>query len=279
MLQGGSASTQGICNLRDIETGQYVDFSEGKNGFKYDKIFRHTTVASSTDYLVVLIQVNILDAMVNENYFLSIVEEYAAPDDKLVIYMDVNGTIVWDDTMAGKGIAEVLLSTLFRLSEVRPQHLPSKFAFEDNPEIELAKNTPLKDIVRDVYDKRADAYKRFWTPETCVEFIENLQSLGGVGWLGEENTFSPQYFADLFAEYTEELKVQVSADGIPNSWFKFYNRMKYCGHSIIVNSFGMDTRRVVLRSVDEERLVLQVTINFEQWGQRDKLAYVDTYSP
>jgi len=55
--------------------------------------------------------------------------------------------------------------------------------------------------------------------------------------------------------------------------------MKYCGHSIIVNSFGMDTRRVVLRSVDEERLVLQVTINFEQWGQRDKLAYVDTYSP
>merc|ERR1719362_1382406 len=40
----GAAETNGICNLRDVTSGKYVDFSVGNNGFACDTAFRHTLI-------------------------------------------------------------------------------------------------------------------------------------------------------------------------------------------------------------------------------------------
>mmetsp|Transcript_5969 Transcript_5969/g.11370 ORF Transcript_5969/g.11370 Transcript_5969/m.11370 type:complete len:183 (+) Transcript_5969:2-550(+) len=182
--------------------------------------------------------------------------------------------------MAGKGIGEVLLSTLFRLSELRP-HRNTSFSFEGVPEkpVELQANIPLKDCVRKIYEDRKDLYKEFWCPETCERFLKRLSEVGDVGWLGRRESLTSRMFMRFFAEYVEDVKTQVSQDGIPRSWFHFYEMLRAGGHSIVINSFGMDTRRVVLRSVHDERRVVQVTINFQQWGDRDQKAYKETYAP
>ena len=38
----------GLCNLRDVKTGEFVDFSDGQNGFTSDRSFCHTVVNSSS---------------------------------------------------------------------------------------------------------------------------------------------------------------------------------------------------------------------------------------
>jgi hypothetical protein len=90
----GKAGSSGICNLRDVTTGDFVDFGEGDNGFTRSLAAKHTMIYSSPIYRTVLVKANILDAMENTAYFSEVIRDYTAPGEKVLVYMDVNSTIV-----------------------------------------------------------------------------------------------------------------------------------------------------------------------------------------
>lgn len=265
---GGSCSIDGICNLRDVSTGEYVDFSIGQNGFEADHAYRHTVIHHSSQYQNVLVQANILDAMSNRDYFSSIVQKYAKPDEKLLVFFDVNGTLLWDDTVSGKGMSEVLLSTMFRFAEVRPRDA-SDFTWDDRPAVHLDKRMTLRQLVSEISNKDADFYTRFWNNANCSHFLRELAAQADFGWQNDRCCLTHESFFYAYQEYMDEMRQYVSMDGITSSWFEVWERLRDEGHIAVLNSFGVDTQRVVARSVPDERDVVYITIDYNLWGQKD----------
>lgn len=371
--RGGAQDQRGICNLRNLSTGEFVDFRDGHNGFVQENVSRHTSIVASSEYRNVLVQVNILDAVADENYFTSIIERYSQPPEKLFVVFDVNGTIVWNDTISQKGSDEVLLNQLFKLSEVR---LPSTSTLEfRGRKVELKQKAVLKDVVSELFaseisgsrttvsikdvpkdrkkkgsasltksqavagagekkdedgsedsedeadEKQAQAAEGaenssnptqrrpsastrrtsqvrrrasieldvdegdivkvtdFWTAEVCESFLRVLHEKGGeFFWLMSGQTWSFESFRTMFKQYQEELNRAISVDGIPMSWFKIFDQLHKQGHTVVLNSFGVDTHRVVMRSVPDERLVQHIVINFDMWAKRDLDAWLRQFN-
>mmetsp|Transcript_26354 Transcript_26354/g.61468 ORF Transcript_26354/g.61468 Transcript_26354/m.61468 type:complete len:428 (+) Transcript_26354:127-1410(+) len=280
----GSSDAKGICNLRELAGGEYIDFSDGKNGFQRDRCFRHTLVCHSSQYRNVLVQVNILDAMSNHDYFTSIISKYSKDGEKLIIYMDVNGTILWDDTIMSLGQEEVLLSTMFGCIEVRPS-ASSDFVWNNERTVKLEPEKPrtLKQLVHDLADGDKAFYKGFWTPAHCANLLADLRAFGHTRWTSGEvdgqPPLTPQGFSDLYHSYMDEMQRQNVAKGITVSWFRCLEMLRKGGHSPVLQSFGMDTHRVVRSSVPDERRVVHIAVNMELWSDRDKKMFSEQFQP
>merc|ERR1711963_577395 len=91
------------------------------DGFELGHAGRHTAILHSGEYNSVLVKANILDAIEDPDYFTRIVEEYSAPGDKIMVFMDVNSTIVCNDSVQSKDLSASLLSTMFELMELSPK--------------------------------------------------------------------------------------------------------------------------------------------------------------
>jgi len=281
----GSSDAKGICNLRDVSKGEYIDFSEGKNGFRRDTAFRHTLIHSSSEYRNVMVQVNILDAMSNPDYFANIISRYARAGEKFIVFMDVNGTILWDDTIMNLGQEEVLLSTMMGCIVVRP-HAALDFIWDARRTVRLELNKPksLKELVHDLSGGDTSFYRCFWNTANCKRLLEDLSRYGEIRWttsggFPEKPPLSPQGFADLFQSYMEEMEKQNVAQGMTASWFRCLDMCRKGGHAAVIQSFGMDTHRVVRKSVTDERKVLHIAVNVELWSERDRRMFAEQFQP
>mmetsp|Transcript_14955 Transcript_14955/g.41365 ORF Transcript_14955/g.41365 Transcript_14955/m.41365 type:complete len:275 (+) Transcript_14955:110-934(+) len=231
-----------------------------------------------------MVQVNILDAMSNPEYFTDIIKRYAQVGEKLIIYMDVNGTILWDDTIMCLGQEEVLLSTMFGCIEVRPW---ASFAFawdtQRTVRLELGKPKTLKQLVHDLANGDMRFYRSFWSSASCVRLLSELAAFGETRWTSshgpDQPPLSPEGFSDLFCSYMEEMERQVVSQGMTASWFKCLAMLREGGHSVVIQSFGMDTHRVVRNSVDNERKVLHIAVNIELWSERDTKMFAEQFLP
>mmetsp|Transcript_103307 Transcript_103307/g.296602 ORF Transcript_103307/g.296602 Transcript_103307/m.296602 type:complete len:456 (+) Transcript_103307:120-1487(+) len=264
---GGHEESSGICNLRDSSTGEFVNFAEGENGFKRDRAARHTVIYHSDHYRTVLVKANILDAMEDTEYFSSIVERFSSPGEKFLIFMDVNSTIVCNDTIQGKDLGSTLLSTMFEFVNLRPRE-GFDFVFDDSPSIRIEKPENLKSLVKRITAHSHEAYGSFWTEDRCWQLFAALADLGEVTWSGSEDNFDLDDCQTLFKEYLISLGRAISKDGIAPSWFTVFDKLKG-EHSVHLNSFGVDTRKVILATVPDELQALQVTVNYELWDARD----------
>lgn len=266
----GKESSAGICNLRDVASGSFVDFFEGCNGFKRDYAAFHTVIHHSSEYRVVLVKANILDAMVCPDYFSDIVERYSTPDEKKLIFMDVNSTIVCNDTVQGKNLAETLTGTMFEFIEFRPYA-----SFELHYECEwplltvrVEKVKTLKQLVKEVTADNHDAYSGFWHGNNSRRFFQELTTKGRMNFASESVNLTPERFESLFQKYYTALEKETTKDGICASWFRVFEKLKD-RNSLVLNSFGVDTRKVVLATVPDESQVIQITVNHELWDARD----------
>jgi hypothetical protein len=263
----GTEQSTGICNLRDVRTGEFVEFAEGKNGFATSRAARHTVIYYSTKYRVVLVKANILDAMEDQSYFDDIIKRYASPNEKLIVFMDVNSTIVCNDTVQGKDLANTLLSTMFEFVEIRPREA-FDLTFDSHPPVRIEKEKTLKQLVKEITKNSHDAYGAFWTEEKCWSLFAEVAAKGQVRWSGQDKLFSLEACKDLFKEYLASLGKVVNEDGIAVSWFEVFAKLRG-QHTVVLNSFGVDTRKVVLATVPDEKRVLQVTVNYDMWDDRD----------
>jgi hypothetical protein len=268
---GGAHDAEGICNLRDVSTGEFVDFSIGKNGFECERLFRHTFVHHSSQYNNVLIQANILDAMTHTDYFMDIITRYSKPGEQLLVFADVNGTIMWEDTVRGKDVSTLLLGTMFRFAEVRPRasDIQVDFGWEEKPPVPVQKPEDLRGLVNRISSKDNDWYQQFWSLTTCEKFINAISSIADIAWQKEESTISASEFWSEYSKNLEDIRRSAMKDGIPESWSQAYERLVEAGHTVVLNSFGVDSGRVVARVATDKTKVLQLTINYKLWGKKD----------
>lgn len=265
----GLEKSPGICNLRDCETGEFVSFAEGVNGFVTKKAARNTVVRASRQYRNVLVKANILDAMEDPDYFLDIIRSESDPSEHLIVYMDVNSTIVCVDTVSGKDMSHTILSTMSEFLTFTPA-TKEAVAVEviDGRVGEVKKAKALKGIVKDVIGKDLPVYNEFWSEANVSGLITRLMDLGKLTWIGSDTSMTLDLFMGLFRNYIQKMGNATHKDGIASSWFKCFEAMK-TKHSVILNSFGVDTRKVILASTPDENSVLQVAVNYDKWDQRD----------
>merc|ERR1711964_739629 len=84
----------------------------------------------------------------------------------------------------------------------------------------------------------------------------------------------------FMAEYDHYLQALVGGtnnQGMTKSWFKCVEHLRGTRHCIMINSFGVDTRQLLVKSVDDERQVLQMAISFKHWDPRDVKAFEKMY--
>jgi len=271
---GGGSDVEGIANLRNIETSKYVDFSAGQNGFTAHSIFRYTTVHESTDYNNVLVQANILDAMTNPDYFQTIISRFSKPDERLTLFVDVNGTTMAEDTITVKSMAMVLMAEFFNFVDIRPRQgdAPLEIAWPGKPAVSVEKQQSVKSVVNKICNKDEVYYKAFWTLQNCDEFIRKLASQADLVWSRQETkaTVDPAEFMTEFHKSHEEIVNSPMQDGVPQSWLRCYAALAKSGHHVIMNSFGVDTHRVLKQIALDSKQIVQLTINYALWSDKDK---------
>jgi len=266
---GGSASSTGICNLRDVCTGDFVNFAEGQNGFLRDRAARYTAIHHSPEYRVVLVKANILDAMEDVEYFSDIIKKYSEPDEQLIVFMDVNATIVCNDTIQGKDFRSTLLGTMFEFLELRP---PAAFELQwgSSEPLRVEKPKTFKSLIKEMTGKDHLAYTAFWAEANCLQFFAHLATKGQVMWVADGDAeMTLESFQTLFQEYVIKFQDANLKDGITRSWFQAFTVLQEQRHTTVLNSFGVDTRKVVRATADDESDVLQVAVNYELWDDRD----------
>jgi hypothetical protein len=264
----GLESSSGICNLRDAGTGQFVEFGLGMNGFERETAGRHTVIHHSKEYNCVLVKANILDAVEDADYFVSIIRTYATPGEKVIVYMDVNSTIVCNDAVQSKDLSSSLLSTMFEFLELAPKDGAFEFAWAELPPVKVEKRQTVKKLVKEITDGDIQAYRDFFNEQNCTEFLRQLLPSVYVRWAEEETPMSVDDFLRMFGEYMGTVSDGIDADGITSSWFSLYKSLKE-DHAVVLNSFGVDTRKVIKATVPNENDVCLIAINYELWEKRD----------
>ena len=273
---GGCEDSPGICNLRDLATGKFVNFAEGQNGFVQERFARHTVVQHSQMWRVVLVKANILDAIEDSHYFARLISQFSEPTDRLVVFMDVNATIVCNDTVQGKGLAVTLLGTMFELLEFKPK-APFDLQFGTLNQIRVEKVKTLKGLIKDMTADDHAEYTRFWEEKTCWDFLAHVLRSGEVRWVTGTESMTVESVRDLFMSYLSAVPGALNEDGITRSWFDVYSTKLHDQHSTVLNSFGVDTRKVTLATISEEKDVLHIAINHEMWDERDVKKYADQF--
>jgi len=79
-------------------------------------------------------------------------------------------------------------------------------------------------------------------------------------------------FVSLYHDYLQMIAGSVDSNGLTRSWFRCCESLK-AQHSIMLNSFGVDTRKVVLASGSDESKVMHITVNYDLWDKGDKEKY------
>lgn len=273
----GKETSSGITNLRDIDTGKFVEFGQGDNGFSHELVSGNSLVAHSTQYKNVLVQVSILDAMEDEDYFVKIIEKFATRDEKVIVYMDCNATIVSMDSISNKGMSEVLLGTMFQMIFLEPE-AAFNFAFDERAAVKVDKRMDFKQLVKKVAGDDNEYYVHFFTWENCTRIINSISALTRIMWANRaDQPFNIETFKQMYDHYLVSLVGGTDEEGITKSWYRLVENMNAGGHSPILNSFGVDTRKVIVKTVRDERQVMQFAVNTELWGAKDVKAFEKTY--
>lgn len=263
--------------LRDVATGKFVNFAEGQNGFVQERFARHTVVQHSKLWRAVLVKANILDAIEDQEYFARLITQFSDPSDRLVVFMDVNATIVCSDTVQGKDLSVTLLGTMFELLEFKPKSLPCDLQWRTLNQIRVDKPKTLKGLIKDMTLDDHEAYTQFWAEKTCWDFLAQVLPKGEVRWATGTEPMTVKSVRDLFMSYLEAVPGALDEDGITKSWFHLYSSKLHERHSTVLNSFGVDTRKVTLATISEERDLLHIAINHEMWDERDVKKFADQF--
>merc|ERR1711971_1048058 len=145
----GKEDSPGICNLRDIQTGQFVEFGEGFNGFVRKCAGKYTQIHRSTEFKNVLIKANILDATEDPAYFVDLIRKFSHSDEKVIAIMDVNATILSVDSVCSKNMTAVLLGTMAEFISVEPKG-PCVVEWDQQLPVNVNRAMTLKDLVKKI---------------------------------------------------------------------------------------------------------------------------------
>jgi len=181
--------------------------------------------------------------------------------------MDVNSTIICNDSVQSKDLSASLLSTMFELMELSPK-AAFYFGWGSCPPVSVQKKQSLKKLVKDLTASDADAYRSFFSEATCSAFFSQLAAVADIRWSDALEPLGLEDFVNMFEEYKGSISAGIDANGITRSWFRCFDALGG-EHALMLNSFGVDTRKVLLATTPDESKVMQIAVNYELWDKRD----------
>merc|ERR1712048_842755 len=143
-----------------------------------------------------------------------------------------------------------------------------EFTYRDRTPVKVKKPMTLKAIAKEVFKGDRDAYGSFWNEENCTEFFNHLSGNADVTWLQREEKLAADGFLKEFRVLGERINSVIDKDGITASRYDCLNRLQ-SSHLIVLNSFGVDSRKVIIAAGADETQVLQIAVNYELWDDRD----------
>merc|ERR1712083_525555 len=198
---------------------------------------------------------------------MGIVRTYSRQGEKAIIFMDVNSTIICNDSVQSKDLSASLLSTMFELMELSPK-VAFDFEWDSCPPVSIQKKQSLKKLVKDITASDSEAYRSFFSEATCRSFFSQLATLADITWSDALGPLGAEEFVSMFEEYKGTISSGIDGNGITRSWFRCFDALSG-EHALMLNSFGVDTRKVVLATTPDESRVMQVAVNYELWDRRD----------
>merc|ERR1719420_183932 len=135
-----------------------------------------------------------------------------------------------------------------------------------------AGTTMLKKIIKKTLDK--ESYRNFWKFTNCRCMLESITDKGTIS-VGGRIMKVPD-FERLYEVYSSLITRTVKG-GIVKSWFELVRKYKD-NHLLMLSTFGVDSRKLILETVENEDDVALFAVNYEKWGIRDKDKFEEQYA-
>merc|ERR1712113_145715 len=132
-------------------------------------------------------------------------------------------------------------------------------------------------LAKKLFKQDAEYYNQFYTQGNCERLIESVTPHAEIGWSQHGKAFSLPNFREAYEHYLVALIGGTNDDGLAQSWFPLYRNMSDSGNVVIINSFGMDVRKTILKTVLDERQVMSLTVNFKDWDPKDVKTFNQTF--
>merc|ERR1712124_214987 len=92
------------------------------------------------------------------------------------------------------------------------------------------------------------AYQSFWKYGNCVEALKEFMAVGKIFSSGR--SMEMEDFQRLYKEYFAQMAKTVKK-GVVRSWYELYRQLKD-EHVVMLNTFGVDSRRVIAETVNNQ---------------------------
>merc|ERR1719401_569859 len=165
---------------------------------------------------------------------------------------------------------------MFEFIEFKPREEVG-FTWKSFPSLKIKGDMCLKAIIKKIAGDNKDYYNSFYSLEDCLIFFTELKALGDIRWKSQDTPITVEDFRDAYDRYLAAISGEALDSGIAKSWFYCFETMRTTGHTAVLNSFGIDTKVVVEKTVPDVREVLQLTINFNLWDSRDAKRFKSQY--
>lgn len=191
--------------------------------------------------------------------------------------MDINSTIISVDSVSSKDMSQVVLGTMFEFTTMKPKEEFKYQWDESRPAVKVAKEMHLKKLVKEICKDDKKLYDSFYTYDNCIKVLIAMADKATLRYSQQEEDFSLLKFRELYERYVVSLVGGTNQEGITKSWFRCFNEQSAAGHSLVLNTFGMDSRKIIWKTVDDERQVLQMCVSFDKWDSKDKAVFNTMY--
>ncbi len=84
----------------------------------------------------------------------------------------------------------------------------------------------------------------FYSYTQCMRFLEKVSCFAETVWSAHNDCLTLESFSQMYKEYLSMLGGYGTEDGIMKSWFHMWQHLGP-GYSMIMNTFGVDSRKVL----------------------------------
>merc|ERR1712072_106015 len=108
----------------------------------------------------------------------------------------------------------------------------------------------LKQLVRDLFP---NPDPNFWGISNCKRLLKLVLTMAVIRWSPTGEIVTEDWFWSLFRNYSQTLHKYPTSEGIVTSWFDCLRFLRSKGHKVVLNTFGIDARRVIEKSALDQR--------------------------
>merc|ERR1711972_435641 len=149
---------------------------------------------------------------------------------------------------------------MFEFVELQPKSA-FEFSWEERAPVKIDKPMSFKQLLKKISNDDTGYYQSFYEPSRCESLFLKVAAFADIKWMArksEAGVLSLEEFVSTYIEYQETMAHGANDMGITMSWFRCYDYLKDGHHSTCLNSFGIDSKKVLSQTVPGDADVMHV---------------------